>query len=342
MFKSRTVRCGKCKQRGHNRQTCGENLETPNLTQPPPPPPTHSVPEGGGEQETPLNAVSASEAYQILTTTLTPPTAEGTVGGSAFNKADAVKLGTSLADLQETTFKELTLTVTKRRERDLPESPFGEPTQWVDRWKFCEEEYRTPEGETVTVRYAFDEFPKIRSTITRLLLPKLSTLIFYIARALGLKKSLICQISYKKTTPNPHTPPTRTGATSNVEVGSEQEITYRIREGRVVEVTRMVDGVKHAEGRPALQRLNGVEKWYDKGKLSRLNAPAIVGGFRQSWWVDGKSSENDELCEKAASPETTLTELYELCTHPDPVVRKLAAHNPKSPEEWKTLIYIME
>lgn len=342
MFRKKTVRCGTCQQLGHNRQTCGETPEIPTRSHLSPQLSFLKLEEKGTE-----NSVSTAEAYQTLTNNLSTPDLEGEMLPSTFDEAYGVKLGTSLEDLREATFNNLTLTATRRKERTPPEEESYQivsSEHWVDYWKFCEEEYETPEGETVTVRYMFDEFPEIRSTITRLLLPRLSTLLFYVARMFGLKKFLICQISYKKTTPNSPSPSQYANQNKRKEGAGEnvQEVIYRVRKGRTVKAIRKVNGVEHAEGRPAVEKLNGYKEWYNQGKLSNLEGPAIEGGLQERWYVDGRTSHNESLCQKATSPETELEELYQLCTHPDPVVRKLAAHNPKSPPEWEVLVHIME
>ena len=94
---------------------------------------------------------------------------------------------------------------------------------------------------------------------------------------------------------------------------------------------------------PAVEWPNGQKEWWVNDKQHRLDGPAEewLDGTKL-WWVNGVQAENPEVCEKAISSYLTDEEFYKLCTHEDYVVRQLAAHNPKCPAEWRTLVDIMD
>ena len=116
------------------------------------------------------------------------------------------------------------------------------------------------------------------------------------------------------------------------------------------------DGRHYREGAPATiktrrDRSGNVidvrETWYP-GMFHRPDGPADVtyngsGEIidEQWYWQDQKSFKVDE-CRKAASPNTAVDELIELCQHDDPGVRSFAAYNPNCPDEWKTYVEIMK
>ena len=104
-----------------------------------------------------------------------------------------------------------------------------------------------------------------------------------------------------------------------------------------------VDGEKHRLDGPAAEYANGYKAWWRNGERHRLDGPAIEwpDGIRE-WFVDDVETEFPNLCEKAISPDLTDEEFYELCSHEDYVVRQIAAHNPKCPEEWRILVEIID
>ena len=82
---------------------------------------------------------------------------------------------------------------------------------------------------------------------------------------------------------------------------------------------------------------NEQREWHEKGFTHNLHGPALVSGNVRMWFVHGKSSTNKEACEKATSTTTQPENFYELCSHEDPVVRKLATANPHCPEDYKVV-----
>ena len=96
-------------------------------------------------------------------------------------------------------------------------------------------------------------------------------------------------------------------------------------------------------GNPARVVDGKIYEWCDnKGRLHNLAGPAYVNPAYHLWFVEGERTTAPQACEKAIRPDLTREEFYELCTHEDYVVKQLAAHNPKCPAEWRTLVEIMD
>ena len=58
-----------------------------------------------------------------------------------------------------------------------------------------------------------------------------------------------------------------------------------------------VNGVKHREDGPAIERSSGTKAWYQNGLLHRKDGPAVeYANGDKEWWINGKEyTESDFL-----------------------------------------------